>query len=210
MQEKYQKQGVMLLALSYEPQEKVAPFVKKYKLPYVVGDAAMETRDAFGIRGYPTMFLVDPTGNVAWRGHPDAVEPELEKLLKKKPPRGPGILSTGGAKSALKKADALYKGKKYAAALKAYKSIVKDFNGTTTARKAKKRVSDIVSDEELMASIRRAESERKAERWLSTARLLAANGAANDAARYYRRILKECPDTDQARQARKELKKITG
>ena len=200
----------MLLALSYEPKAKVAPFVSKYKIPYVVGDEAIQPRDAFGIRSFPTMILVDPDGKVVWRGHPTNAEPELEKLLKQNPPKGPGILSVGGAKAALKKADALFEQEEYAAALKIYRSIVKDFKETPAARKAKKRMQDILSNEEVMASIQRAEAERKAEKLLKAARLLASNGAANDAARYYKRIIAEYPETDQARIARQELEKLVG
>jgi len=39
---------------------------------------------AYGISGVPTAFLIDRTGRIAWRGHPDGidVESEIDRLVK--------------------------------------------------------------------------------------------------------------------------------
>ena len=66
MQEKYKKKGLVLVALSYEPKALVAPYVTKHNMSYIVGADAKNTKEAFGIDGYPTAFLIDPDGKVAW------------------------------------------------------------------------------------------------------------------------------------------------
>ncbi len=210
MQKKYKDKGVLLVALSYESSSLVAPYVKGMKLPYIVGDEAATTRDAFGIDGYPTMFLVDPDGKVAWKGHPVQVEEQIKKLIAKNPPKGRGLLGEEAAKLALKKAEEHLRKKQYVKAVSGFEELVKSFKSTEAGRTAKAHLKKIKGNKRIMASIRKAEAEKKAKSWLNSARLMAKHGAHNDAARYYKRIIDECPDTEFAELARKEMSELAG
>lgn len=210
MQKKFEDKGVILVALSYEASSAVAPYVSKHKIPYIVGGDAKATRDAFGIQGYPTAFLVDPDGKVAWTGHPMEADRAIEDLLKKKKPRGAGLLAEEAGKIALSKAGKLYKQKKYAKSLKAYQKIVKDYRGTKVAKTAKAKVKSIMGTAAVMASIRAEEADKNASRWLDMARVLAKNGAENDAIRYYEKIVSKYPESEHADAARREMEKLRG
>lgn len=210
MQKKYKDKGVVLVALSYEPGEKVGPYVKNNKMSYIVGGDAMSTKDAYGINGFPTAFLVDPDGKIAWVGHPMEAEPAIEKLLKQKPPRGKGVLGDEAAKAALKKADNLYKKGRYSKSLSAYEKIVRDFSGTKGAKMARTKIKKMKADAAIMSAIRTEEANKNAKRWLDMAKTLADNGAENDAIRYYRKITEKYPDSDYAETARKELARLEG
>lgn len=210
MQKKFESKGVILVALSYEATGVVAPYVSQHKISYIVGGDAKATRDAFGISGYPTAFLVDPEGKVAWTGHPMTAEKAIEKLLKEKPPHGVSLLAEDAGKSALDDAGNLYEQKKYAQALKAYELVAKDFKGTKVAEAANAKVSEIEGNATIMAEIRAEAADRNAGLTLDMARVLAKHGARNDAIRYYKRIVADYPESRHADAARREVEKLRG
>ena len=130
MQKKYKNKGLVLLAVSYEDESKVKKYVKKEKVPYIVGADGGSTRDKYGIQGYPTAFLIDPDGKVAWKGHPAVADKEIEKLLKENPPKSKSFLARTSASSAYKKASKLYKKKKYEKAMEAFEDVRESYPGT--------------------------------------------------------------------------------
>lgn len=212
MQKKYgHDKGVVLVALSDEPTDTVKPFLKKNKMNYIVGADAKSTFKEFGIKGYPTVFVVDPDGTIRYKGHdPKAAEKAVEKALKDSPPKKKGGLGKAGGTEALAKADTLYKAGEYAKALKEYEKIAKAQKDSEIGKKAKAKAKEITSNKEAMASVKDAEAKKKCENWLQLARNLAKNGKEDEAADYYKRIIQEFPDSSFADTAKTELTKLSG
>lgn len=210
MQKKFKDKGVVLVALSDEPRSKVAPYISNHKLPYIVGGSARETLQDYKIRGFPTMYLVDPQGKIAWVGHPMEAEGELDTLLKSNPPKKKSIGGASSAAADLKKAAKLLKDKKYVDALTLYEKVAAGNKGTKFAKQAQAEIKKIKSNSTIMARIDMARAERKGRGLLAAARALAKCGETKDAIRYYDRIIKECADTEYATAAEEELEKLKG
>lgn len=67
----WKDKGVTVLALSQEGKGVVHRFVDEHDIRYPVAiDPGGKTTRAYGVRGYPTAFVIDPDGAIAWRGHP--------------------------------------------------------------------------------------------------------------------------------------------
>jgi len=83
---KYKDKGVAFVSLTNEPRRKVEPFVEKMKMPYPIGGSSPTGR-AYGVRGIPHAFIIDPSGKVVAQGHPmGGLEQALKRQLKKTPP----------------------------------------------------------------------------------------------------------------------------
>lgn len=137
-------------------------------------------------------------------------EEAIEKLLKEKPPRGSSLLAEDAGKAALDEAGKLYEQKKYTHALKAYRLIAKDYQGTKIAESANAKVDEIEGSAAIMAEIRAESADRNAGLTLDMARVLAKHGARNDAIRYYERIVADYPESRHADAARREVEKLRG
>lgn len=207
MQKKYQDKGVVLVTLSDEPKTKVWPYIAKHKLPYIVGGDARSTLEAFGIKGFPTMFLLDPDGKVAWVGHPMQVEEIIDKLLKDKPPKGGGLSAEQSASAEFKAAGKILKRKKYLDAFAAYQRIVSTYADTKSAKKAAAEIKKMKADEAIMKTIAQV-IEKKGKGWLEAARALAKAGETEDAIHYYDKIIEQCGDSEYARLAEDERTKL--
>jgi thiol-disulfide isomerase/thioredoxin len=82
----YSPKGVVFMSLTDEPKATVEPFAKQMNMIYPVG-CGSQTGSAYGVRGIPYAFIIDPSGNVAWEGHPMAgLDKALEAQLAKTPP----------------------------------------------------------------------------------------------------------------------------
>jgi peroxiredoxin len=87
--QKYREQGLEILAIEATRNEKMAKdFIEKNSLTYHFvqdgqGDKAY-VRNTFGIRGFPTSFLVDRNGKVLYShlGFSPGDEEKLEKEIK--------------------------------------------------------------------------------------------------------------------------------
>lgn len=205
MQNKYKNKGVILLAVSYEPEKTVKTYIEKQKLPYIVGAGAEDSMKEYGVKGFPTAFLINPDGKIAWTGHPATVEEALEKLLKESPVKGKSFLVTGSAKSLYKKAEGYYKKKKYEEAVESYEELAKQYGTTKEGKLAKGKLKKIKGNSSIMAKIKMAKSEREADKWLRAARALAQDGDPADAVKYYDRIIKKYPETKAAKFAGEEI-----
>ena len=118
LQRDYKDQNVTIIGLTSEDPgntlEKVQAMVedKGDGMDYTVAwDVGRETNEAYmkasGQRGIPTSFLVDKTGNIAWIGHPSAVDIPLAFVVADKwdYEKGPAMMKEIGArKSAIYKA----------------------------------------------------------------------------------------------------------
>jgi thiol-disulfide isomerase/thioredoxin len=76
--EKHKGDGLVIVGLSNETKEKVEPFVKEMKIPYVIGYGST-TGKAYGVTGIPCAFVIGADGNLVWTGHP--MKPEFEKAI---------------------------------------------------------------------------------------------------------------------------------
>lgn len=83
--EKYKDKGFDILGISLDQdQDALADFIDKNKLPWqtLAGDGTQELAQKYGVRGIPTVMLVDREGKVLAVGHRiDAMIPEIEKQL---------------------------------------------------------------------------------------------------------------------------------
>jgi thiol-disulfide isomerase/thioredoxin len=208
VQEKYKSRGVIIVSLSDETNSVVEPFVPKNNMRYIVGSGAKKSTQDYGVDAIPAAFLIDPDGVIAWKGHPSGVEDELDRLLKDKPARQKGILAEMSADGALKKAKKLDEDKKYSDALRAYEEIAKNYKGTKPAKDALARIKKMKGNSRIMETIKKDQAEKVSAGWLEVARVCLQYGEKTDAEKYYRRILKEYPDTKQAKLARTELKSM--
>lgn len=206
MHEEYKDRGVILVALSYEDTTKVKKYVEGNGLPYIVGSRADKTKNAYGVKGYPTSFIVDPDGKIAWKGHPALADRALEKVLKDNPPRSAGILATQSAASLLKSANKLFRNKKYPQAMKAYERLGKAYKRTKPGKKARSQIRLMKNNSRVMRVIEREQAERQAEGWLTVARAAVQYGDPEDAAKYYQRIIDNHNNIKQAALARAEIK----
>ena len=86
MNHKFAAQGVVFISLTDEDRRTVEPFARDMKMDYAVGGGS-KTSGVYGVTGIPHAFIVDPSGTVAWEGHPmGGLDRALEDQLKKTPP----------------------------------------------------------------------------------------------------------------------------
>jgi hypothetical protein len=86
----YNSQGLTVIEVENGAIDKLAvveDHVKSAGLPFVVlHDTAGATCQTYGIRAFPTAYLIGRDGKVAWEGHPggdiSALEREIEKALR--------------------------------------------------------------------------------------------------------------------------------
>jgi thiol-disulfide isomerase/thioredoxin/outer membrane protein assembly factor BamD (BamD/ComL family) len=86
MNHKVAGKGVVFISLTDEDRKTVEPFAREMKMDYAVGGGS-QTSGVYGVTGIPHAFIVDPSGTVAWEGHPMAgLDRALESQLEKTPP----------------------------------------------------------------------------------------------------------------------------
>jgi len=117
-------------------------------------------------------------------------------------------LSEADAAEALAEADRLVKSKKYPQAMKAYESLIEEYDGTVAAGNAKIKLKQLRTDKTIGKEIREAEAAKKCKGWLQMARGLVKNGKPEQARKYYERIIENYGDTSFAETAKKEMAKL--
>lgn len=117
-------------------------------------------------------------------------------------------LAEADAKEALTKADRLVDGKKYPQAIKAYESVIEEYEGTAAAGMAKTKLKQLRTDKTIGKEIREAEAAKKCKGWLQMARSMVKNGKPDAARKYYQNIIEQYPDTSFAETAKAELAKL--
>ncbi len=201
--------GVVLVGLSNETDGKVGPHIKKDKTPYIIGSGSSSAKD-WGVRGYPTAFVVDPYGEVKFSGHPadPKFKKAVESTVKNTPPK-PGLpFAKAEAAESYRKANKLLKKKKYTEAIKLYEMIAKDYPDTKAGTKAKKKLKKIRKNKRIMTAMRNAEAKKKCTAWLDMARSLAKAGNPGSARKYYKRIIKNFGESSYAETAKVEMAKL--
>lgn len=83
---KYADKGLVVLAPSLDAEDSVKAFKEKHKWgdEVAVLSEARPAAKAYGVKGYPTAFVVGKDGKVVFRGHPMAkdFEKAVEDALK--------------------------------------------------------------------------------------------------------------------------------
>lgn len=209
MQEKYKDKGVVLVALTDERLQTVSRITIPMKVNYLVGLESSRTRAAYGARGFPTVYVIDPDGKVAfWGSSAQAAEATINKLLKEKPPKVAKSVATRNADELIAKADRLLKENRTVEALREYQRIVADFGDSPVGKQAAKQLEALKSDPKLAEMVNRAEAKAKQEarcdKLLHLARALANAGHPGQAMHYYDQVAKDCATTQYADLAARE------
>lgn len=103
---KYRDKGVVILAVTDEGKSLVDKFIKDTgsKHPIVIEESDSAT--AFGISGFPSSFLIDADGKIAWAGHPGSLQDsEIDKLLENAHPIPVLPKKLAGVQKGLEKGD---------------------------------------------------------------------------------------------------------
>lgn len=111
---KLKDKGVVFIGLTNEDETKakIAEFVKKMKMDYIVGTGSKSSKE-YGVTGIPTAFIIGKDGKVLWSGHPmNGMDKALDKALgiskpeetamvdePKKPARPPKVGASQGGSS---------------------------------------------------------------------------------------------------------------
>ncbi|MCA8948862.1 MAG: TlpA family protein disulfide reductase [Planctomycetes bacterium] len=82
LHERYKDRGLTVLAITYEPAATVRPFLAEHGYTMAVGsDPSKQTISAYGIRGWPTTYVLDREGKIAHVGSPYDAETAVERAL---------------------------------------------------------------------------------------------------------------------------------
>ncbi len=87
LDKKYRPKGVVIMGLTNEPKSKVEPFARQMGMTYAVG-CGSPSAAAYGVRGIPHAFVLDPSGKIVWHGHPagPGLEAAIQEQLRTNPP----------------------------------------------------------------------------------------------------------------------------
>ena len=222
--QKYKDKGVVVIGLSNEDESKVRTYVSQNGIPYPIGIGSM-SGGAYGVRGIPASFLIDPEGKIAWSGHPaGGLAQAIEQALVKTPPtvEEPTITPPEPAvkppepvvedpEARQKAAQILLdsglaaKGEsRWADAWKDFEKISKVYADTPAAAEAKKEMDALKANPAAWKAIVASQSGAEAERLLNLARMALKNGQGEMAIRYFDELIAKFPDSPQAAAAKRE------
>jgi hypothetical protein len=71
LHERLFQKGLVVVGVTGEDKTEVETFIGKHKVTYPIG---IGWSDGYDVKGIPAAFLIDPSGKVAWRGHPGQLE----------------------------------------------------------------------------------------------------------------------------------------
>lgn len=78
LSEKYAGENLAFVAVTFEEEKKILPFLHKKKLlAQVASDVSHKIIDDFGVQLYPTTFLIDEKGILRWVGYPSNLTAEM-------------------------------------------------------------------------------------------------------------------------------------
>ena len=83
LQEEYGPQGFIVVGVSNEASGLLEKHIEKKDIRYPIAKVKGESADRiYGVKGFPSGALVDPSGRVVWMGHPGNVSrTDIEKAL---------------------------------------------------------------------------------------------------------------------------------
>ena len=78
LQETFGARGLSVVGVTHEGPKDTERYIKKNRVKHAYAyDEGGELSRWFGVTGIPHAVLVDPTGTVAWRGHPSQLSPAI-------------------------------------------------------------------------------------------------------------------------------------
>ena len=81
--DKFGAKGFAAVGITSESQNETRKFTSETGAKWVVAYDA-KSGEKYGVDGFPSAFLIDPSGTVVWKGHPASLEEaQIERLLKK-------------------------------------------------------------------------------------------------------------------------------
>ncbi len=129
LQTKFGKKGLSIVGVTNEPNSKVESFIQDKGINYLI---AIGNASGYPSRGIPAAWLVGANGKVVWQGHPASLkEAQIEEALKTVR-LGPYF----ELPRALRKAQILLNGKKYANGVKELERYLKRPKDSDVAAKA--------------------------------------------------------------------------
>ena len=82
LHEKYEAEGLTVIAITTESKSTVDAFVEETGATHPIVIESSDSGSAYGISGYPSSFLIDGSGTVVWSGHPSGIKDEtIQEVL---------------------------------------------------------------------------------------------------------------------------------
>lgn len=74
---------MVIIGVSDEASNVIEKYLKENKVTWLIAnDPPGKTMREYGANAYPTLFLIDPNGKVAWTGHGGLTDAQLKEVLK--------------------------------------------------------------------------------------------------------------------------------
>ena len=140
LHKKYGKDGLAVIMLSKETDSLVKPYVGDNDIPFIV--ATTTDFEAYGIRGFPSSFLIDGTGKVIWSGHPMALrDSQVAEAMKTVQ-----LFKLPDVPKSLKSAKASFEGEKFGDAARKAKAKLDSKRATDEEKEAAQMILDAIQE----------------------------------------------------------------
>jgi thiol-disulfide isomerase/thioredoxin len=188
---KWADKGLTVLSLTREDRRTVEQFFRsqKFEPSYTIG-CGSNSLSAYGVRGIPRAFVIDPTGAVAWVGHPmSGLDEVLAKMLASADPPTTAPATDPNDAEMSTAAEALGQGE-YAKSLAILEDVLKSSEDEARARQASELMAEVLEVGD--GKLNEAQSLLKEKKYVEAAELL-------------RRLAEQFADTEVGRKARARL-----
>lgn len=154
--QEYKSKGLEMVLVNVESYSKVKSFLPKYNITMPVAIVDRSLLSVYGVRGYPSAFLLDHTGKIIWQGHPSSNWLGVAKEALKKLPSGGEFLLSDYPKKYHSLLKLIHKGK-YGSAISKLNSLVRKED--EVAKKILKKLEKMVREryEEAERFVKRGE-----------------------------------------------------
>ena len=83
MAKEWKKKGLVVIGVSDESFDLIDGYVEKHGVEFPIARLASgEFETAIGVEGFPTSAILNPKGELAWKGHPASADGPLSKHMK--------------------------------------------------------------------------------------------------------------------------------
>lgn len=198
-----------------------------------------ELAQKFGVNGIPAMYLVDAKGKCVADAQTllageDALGKKIEEAMKEAPPTVKKLPRTtkdwkawektggklndpagekeraAGEQKAYKAAEKLLAEKKYAEAIKAFEKLAGENPDDKVCKQAGAKARELHKDKVVAAALVQADADKHAPGQMRMAAQLEEMGKADEARKYYERIVAKYPGTSYAEEAQRKLDSLKG
>ena len=204
MDEKYAGKGLIIMLIAYEDKAKMKAYAKEQNIKFPIAiEPTKKAMKAYGVRGFPSAFVIAPNGTIVWEGHPARIE-QVEAAIQKELPNVKKGGGGSGNPASLSLKDDLHKSLK-SAAKKAQKG---DLAGALKSARSLLEKSGASDAEKADAQYVIEAIEAHAESLLKKAEGLLESRLVYDARELYKAIVKALRGTEYAGKARERVKEI--